>query len=79
MYLPSLLCLDFQGTKKGLFLRVIGSKGSDFDSGKFENEEDHLCWCFMCKSSGEDVDHLSLHCQIANWLWRLVLNLFGMQ
>lgn len=29
----------------------------------------HISWCFMCKSSGEDVDHLLLHCRVASRLW----------
>lgn len=40
---PSLLYLDPQSFEKGLFLRVVGSKGSDFDGEKSEKEEDHLC------------------------------------
>ena len=31
----------------------------------------------MCKSNGESVDHLSLHCCIAVELWTLVFALFG--
>lgn len=26
-------------------------------------------WCYMCKKSGEAVDHLLLHCEIARTLW----------
>lgn len=25
----------------------------------------YISWCFLCKSSSEDVDHLLLHCQVA--------------
>ena len=31
----------------------------------------------MCKSSGESVDHLFLHCPVARDLWSIVLGLFG--
>ena len=31
----------------------------------------------MCKSNGESVDHLLLHCRIAVELWTLVFALFG--
>ena len=31
----------------------------------------------MCKSNGESVDHLFLHCPIAMDLWSMVLGLFG--
>ena len=38
-----------------------------------------LDWCYMCKSCGESVDHLLLHCSIAWELWSLVFCLFGIQ
>ena len=34
-------------------------------------------WCFMCKSNGESVDHLLIHCPIATELWSMVFTLFG--
>uniref|UniRef100_A0A7N2KQL6 Reverse transcriptase zinc-binding domain-containing protein n=1 Tax=Quercus lobata TaxID=97700 RepID=A0A7N2KQL6_QUELO len=36
-----------------------------------------LDWCYMCKSNGESVDHLFLHCPVAMDLWSMVLGLFG--
>ena len=36
-----------------------------------------LDWCYMCKSNGESVDHLSLHCPIVYELWSMVFTLFG--
>ena len=36
-----------------------------------------LDWCYMCKSKGESVDHLFLHCPVAMDLWSMVLGLFG--
>nr|XP_016509400.1 PREDICTED: uncharacterized protein LOC107826876 [Nicotiana tabacum] len=36
-------------------------------------------WCYMYKSSGEEVDHLMLHCPVSSALWRAILNLFGVQ
>lgn len=33
----------------------------------------------LCKSRGENVDHLLLHCMVASRLWRVALNWFGMQ
>ena len=38
-----------------------------------------VSWCYMCKSSGEEVDHLLLHCPVSSALWRAILNLFGIQ
>jgi hypothetical protein len=34
-------------------------------------------WCCLCKSSGESVDHLLLHCSLAWELWSMVFGLFG--
>jgi len=31
-------------------------------------------WCCMCKKSEELVDHLLLHCEIANTLWNTILS-----
>jgi hypothetical protein len=36
-------------------------------------------WCYMCKSSGETMDHLLLHCPIAQQLWTMVFSLFVVQ
>ena len=36
-------------------------------------------WCYMCKKSGESVNHLLLHCPIAYELWSMVWALFGLQ
>lgn len=72
--------MDSQSTKKGVFLCVAGGEGSDFDSSKSKKEMiTYVSWCFMCKSLGNDVDYLLLHCQVANRLWRAILNLFGVQ
>ena len=35
-------------------------------------------WCYMCKKSGELVNHLFLHCPIAQELWSMVWTLFGL-
>ena len=35
-------------------------------------------WCYMCKKSGESVNHLLLHCPIASDLWSMVWALFGL-
>jgi hypothetical protein len=33
----------------------------------------------MCKSSGESIDHLFLHCMVATELWRTILQMFGVE
>ena len=38
---------------------------------------DFVKWCIMCRSNGETVDHLLLHCGKAYWLWSLVFRSFG--
>jgi hypothetical protein len=35
-------------------------------------------WCCMCKSDGECVDHVFIHCGAARLLWSLVFRSFGM-
>jgi hypothetical protein len=33
-------------------------------------------WCCMCKKSGESIEHLLLHCEVARDLWSYILTLF---
>jgi hypothetical protein len=48
---------------------------------------DNLCrqnivvveWCSMCKKSGESIDHLLLHCDVARDIWSYFLILFGVE
>lgn len=35
--------------------------------------------CFLCKKSGESVDHILMPCEYSRELWYLVLCLFGVQ
>jgi hypothetical protein len=34
-------------------------------------------WCYMCKTSGESIDQLLIHCEVARALLSSTLNLFG--
>jgi hypothetical protein len=36
-------------------------------------------WCCLCKKSGESIDHLLLHCEVAQALWSYILILFGVE
>jgi hypothetical protein len=36
-------------------------------------------WCSMCKKSGEFIDHLLLHCEVARELWTSIFSLFGVE
>jgi hypothetical protein len=33
--------------------------------------------CWLCESDGESVDHLLLHCGVANALWNFIFSQFG--
>jgi hypothetical protein len=34
--------------------------------------------CWLCESDEETVDHLLLHCEVANGLWNVILSKFGL-
>jgi hypothetical protein len=36
-----------------------------------------VSWCCLCKSNGETVDHLLLHCSFTKEVWDMVFVLFG--
>ena len=36
-------------------------------------------WCCMCKMSGESIDNLFLHCEVARDLWSAIFTLFAVQ
>jgi len=36
-------------------------------------------WCCMCKKSGESIEHLLLHCEVAHDLWSYILTLFELE
>jgi len=36
-------------------------------------------WCCMCKKSGESIEHLLLHCEVARDLWSYILTFFGVE
>jgi hypothetical protein len=36
-------------------------------------------WCCLCKKSGESIDHLLLHCEVARDLWNYILILSGVE
>jgi hypothetical protein len=33
----------------------------------------------MCNKSGESIDHLLIHCEVARELWSSILNMFGVE
>jgi hypothetical protein len=35
--------------------------------------------CCMCKRSGESINHLLLHCEVARTLWSVLFTLFGVK
>ena len=60
------LLVDFN-LRKILTLDILWNKGVTV-----------VDWCYMCKRSGESVNHLLLHCLIASEWWTLVWALFGL-
>ena len=36
-------------------------------------------WCSICKWSGESIDHLLLHCDLAHALWSVLFSLFDVK
>lgn len=36
-------------------------------------------WCCMCKTSGETIDHILLHCEVARALWNTAFGLCGLE
>jgi hypothetical protein len=36
-------------------------------------------WCCMCKKNGESIDHLLLHCDVAQVVWSSFYSLFGVE
>ena len=36
-----------------------------------------VSWCCMCKTNGESIDHLFIHCPVARELWNAVFCTFG--
>lgn len=65
--------------KEGLFLRMVGSCAILTPENLGKRRITYVSWCFMCKSAGENIDHLLLHRKVANRLWWVILNLFRMQ
>ena len=39
---------------------------------------EYMDWCIMCHHCEDTVDHLLLHCEIANQLWSFVFITFGL-
>ena len=70
--------MEIKGPPRVAFFSLSASLGKILTT-------DNLCkrralvldWCYICKSCGELVDHLLLHCPIACELWLLVFCLFG--
>lgn len=62
-----------------MFLCMVGSCAILTPENLGKRRINYVSWCFMCKSAGENIDHLLLHRKVANRLWWVILNLFRMQ
>lgn len=61
------------------FLCVDGGSWKDSKFGQPEEEKGNNGGYYMCKRSGESIDHLFLHCEAARELWNVILSLFGVE
>ena len=52
-----------------------------FTCDKFQRRNPHLAlspsWCVLCRSDGETIDHILLHCKMARLYWQNLLNEAG--
>ena len=68
-----------QGPKEGFFLCLDGSMGKILTCDNFIKRGYTLVgWCCMCCCSGETMEHLLLHCNVAFKTWSIVFRTFGL-
>nr|XP_016514716.1 PREDICTED: uncharacterized protein LOC107831463 [Nicotiana tabacum] len=80
MYFSSLLCWIPTTQRNVCFLAWLAARGVILTAENLRKKRiTYISWCFAWKSSGENADHLLLHCQVATRLWRMALNLFGLE
>jgi hypothetical protein len=74
-------CLKFnEGSSQGGFFVWVAAMGRIISIDNLRKQRVLVVdWCFMCKRSGESIDHLLLHCPISQELWCFILCLFGVQ
>jgi hypothetical protein len=74
-------CLKFnEGSSQGSFFVWVAAMGRIISIDNLRKQRVLVVdWCFMCKRSGESIDHLLLHCPISQELWCFILCLFGVQ
>lgn len=60
--------------RKVRFFVWLAARGVILTAENLRKKIIHASWCYVCKSLGEDVNHLLLHCHVANRLWRVILN-----
>lgn len=63
---------------KVCFFTWLAARGAILTAENLRKRKiNYVSWCFMCKSSGDNVDHLLIHCPVAMRLWWGVLCWFG--
>uniref|UniRef100_A0A2N9HT93 Reverse transcriptase zinc-binding domain-containing protein n=1 Tax=Fagus sylvatica TaxID=28930 RepID=A0A2N9HT93_FAGSY len=71
-------CVEDTCSLKGPFLHMDNISGKVLKIDYLRKRQLVLLdWCCMCKEDGESIDHLFLHCNVANELWKLVFSMFG--
>jgi hypothetical protein len=70
--------LASQGSSAGGVLCVTATLGKILTMDNLRKRHIMVVeWCCLCKKSGESIDHLLLHCEVASELWSSIFNLFG--
>ncbi|WMV19021.1 hypothetical protein MTR67_012406 [Solanum verrucosum] len=72
--------LENQNSTKGGMLHLAASKGGSTNTENLRKRNSILVThCCLCGEAAETVRHLFLHCKITDQLWKIFINLRGIQ